>query len=45
MLQTEDLFVRQDGPAKLDMKIKSGWLLICFTFVMKSSGYHLTDSV
>ena len=25
--------MRQDGPAKLDIKIKSDWLLICFTFV------------
>ena len=39
MVQTADLNVRQDGPAKLDIEIKSDWLLICFTFVMKSPGY------
>ena len=38
MMQTEDLIVRYDGPAKLDIEIKSDWLLICFTFVTKSSG-------
>ena len=28
--------MRQDGPAKLDIEIKSDWLLICVTFVTKS---------
>ena len=27
MMQTENLIVRWDGPAKLDIKIKSDWLL------------------
>ena len=35
MMQTEYLIVRA---AKLDIEIKSDWLLICFTFVMKSPG-------
>ena len=26
------------GPAKLDVEIKSHWLLICFTFITKSHG-------
>ena len=30
--------MRKDGPAKLDIQIKSDWLLICFTFVTKSPG-------
>ena len=34
----EDLTVRQEGPAKLDIKIKSDWQLICLTFVAKSPG-------
>ena len=38
IMQTEDLIMRQDGPAKLDIEIKSDWLLICFTFVTKSPG-------
>ena len=33
-MQTEDLIVK----GKLDIEIKSDWLLICFTFVMKSPG-------
>ena len=37
-MQTEDLIVRWDGPAKLNIKVKSDWLLNCFTFVMKSPG-------
>ena len=28
----------QDGPAELDIEIKSDWLLISFTFVAKSPG-------
>ena len=32
--------VKQDRPAKFDIEIKSDWLLICFTFVMKSPGKH-----
>ena len=43
-MQTEDLTVRLDGPAKLDIEIKSDWLLACFTFVMKSPGYTLVFS-
>ena len=39
-MQTEDLIIRQDGPAKLDIEIKSDWLFICFTFVMKSPGLN-----
>ena len=27
-----------DGPAKLDIEIKSDWLVVCFTFVTKSPG-------
>ena len=27
-----------DGPAKLDIEVKSDWLLICFNFVTKSPG-------
>ena len=38
IMQTEDLIVREDGPAKLDIEIKSDWLVICFTFVTKSPG-------
>ena len=38
MMQSENLTVRQDGPAKLETEIKSDWLLICFTLVMKSPG-------
>ena len=34
----DDKVVRQGGLAKLDIEIKSDWLLICFTFVTKSSG-------
>ena len=30
--------MRQDGPAKLVIQIKSDWLLICFSFVTKSPG-------
>ena len=30
--------MRQNGQAKLDIKIKSDWLSICFTFVTKSRG-------
>ena len=30
--------MRQEGPAKLDIQIKSDWLLICLTFVAKSPG-------
>ena len=37
-MYTEDLIVRHDGPAKLDIEIKSDWLLMCFTFVTKSPG-------
>ena len=29
MMQTEDLNVRQNGPGKLDIEMKSDWLLIC----------------
>ena len=36
MMQTENLMVRRDGPAKLDIEIKSDGLLIYFTFMMKS---------
>ena len=49
-MQTEGLIVRKDGPAKLDIQIKSDWLLICLTFVVKSPGrskvrfFKLTDS-
>ena len=39
MMQTEYLIVRKDRPAKLDIEIKFDWLLICFTFVMKSPGF------
>ena len=35
MMWTEDLIMRSDGPAKFDIKIKSDWLLMCFTFVKK----------
>ena len=28
MMQTEDLIVRKDGPAKLDIEIKSDWLSV-----------------
>ena len=35
-MYTEDLIVRQDGPAKLDIEVKSVWLLICVTIVTKS---------
>ena len=38
MMQTEDLIVRTDGPAKLGIETKSDWRLIRFTFVMKSPG-------
>ena len=30
MMQTEDLIVRYEGPAKLDMEIKPDWLLFHF---------------
>ena len=33
MMRTEDLILKLDGAAKLDIEIKSDWLLICFTFV------------
>ena len=39
-LKTEDLIVRYDGPEKLDIEIKSDWLLICFTFVTKNHSRH-----
>ena len=29
------------GPAKLDIQIKSDWLLICLTFVAESPGSYL----
>ena len=32
--------MRQEGPAKLDIQIKSVWLLICLTFVAKSPGFQ-----
>ena len=38
MIQREDLTVTHDGPAKLNIEVKSDWVLICFTFVMKSPG-------
>ena len=34
--------MREDGPAKLDVQIKSDWLLICFAFVAKSLDVKLT---
>ena len=40
-MHREDLTVRQDGPAKFYIEVKSDWLLICFTFVTKSPGYLL----
>ena len=39
-MQTKDLIVRLEGPAKLNIEIKSDWLLICFTLVMKSPGCY-----
>ena len=30
--------MRKEGPAKVDIQIKSDWLLICLTFVAKSPG-------
>ena len=42
IMQTEDLIVRSDGPAKLDIEIKYDWLLTCFSFVMKLPGTVLT---
>ena len=30
--------MRQEGPAKLEIQIKSDWLFICLTFVAKSPG-------
>ena len=41
MTQVEDQTVGKDGPAKLDIEIKSDWLLTCFTFVMTSPGWFL----
>ena len=32
------MIVRYDGTEKFDIEIKSEWLLICFTVVMKSPG-------
>ena len=34
-----------DGPAKLNIEMKSDWQLICFTFVMKSPGSVLCFSL
>ena len=30
--------MREDGPAKIDIEIKSDWQSICLIFVMKSFG-------
>ena len=30
--------MREEGPAKIDIEVKSDWLLIYFTFVAKSPG-------
>ena len=37
--------MRQEGSAKLDIQIKSDWLLICLTFVAKSPGCETTRTV
>ena len=41
IIYIEDLTVRQDGPTKLDIEIKSDLLLFCFIFVTKSLGFFL----
>ena len=40
MMLTENLNARWDGPAELFIQIKSDWLLICVTFVTKTSGWN-----
>ena len=33
--------MRHNGPTKLDIEIKSDWLLFCFIFVTKALGFFL----
>ena len=37
--------MRLEEPAKLDIHIKSDWLLICLTFVAKSPGRWLASNL
>ena len=37
--------MRLDGLAKLDIEVKSDWLLICFTSVTKSPGIKRVNYV